>query len=134
MAVHVTNCLQALRNLRRPSEGETTLRLGNGDKVQVEHIGVISLLLSTSHVLELKNVVFVPLMRRNLISITCLDQDGYSCFFGNNNFKLYYDSSVIGIGTFCVGLYKIDLDHVFENFINTIVGNKRKRLDESLML
>ena len=33
--IHVTNSLQALRNLRKPSDGELIIRLGNGDKVEV---------------------------------------------------------------------------------------------------
>ena len=53
-------------------------------------------------------------------------------FFGNNNFKLYYDSSVVRTDTLSNGLYKINLDNVFEISINTIVRNKkkRKRLDD----
>ena len=44
--IHVTNSLQALRNLRKPSDGELIIQLGNGDKVEVEHIRDISLELS----------------------------------------------------------------------------------------
>ena len=52
-------------------------------------------------------------------------------FFGNNNFKLYYGFFIVRTGTFSGGLYKIDLDYVFENSINTIIGNKRKILDKT---
>ena len=56
-------------------------------------------------------------------------------FFCNNNFKLYYDSFVVVTSTCSDGLFKIGLDHVFENSINIVVGNKRKIFDEtSLML
>ena len=103
------------------------MRLGNGDKVQVEQIGVISLHLSTGYCLELKNVIFVPSMRRNLVSVTCLDQDGYFCYFGNKSFQLLHDSSVVGTGTLSGGLYKIDIDFDFEKTINTIVGNKKEK-------
>ena len=97
--IHVTNFMQALRNLRRSSEGELIVRLGNGDKVQVEQIGVISLCLSTGYCLELKNVVFIHFMRRNLVFVTCLDQDGYFCYFRNKSFQLLDDSSVVGTST-----------------------------------
>ena len=85
------------------------MSLDNGDKVQVEQIEVISLYLSNGHILELKNVIFVSSMKRNLISIVCLDQDWYFCYFGNNDFKLFYDSSIVEIGTLSDGLYKINL-------------------------
>ena len=111
-----------------------TLKLDNGNKVHVEHIGVISLFLLISCIIKLKNVVFVLSMRRISISITCLDQHGHSCFFSNNNFKLYYDSFIIRIGTLSDGLYKIDLDHIIENSMNTIVGNERKRFDKTFSI
>ena len=105
--IHVTNSLQALRNLKRLSEGEMVVRLENRDKVQVEQIRVISLYLFTTHFLKLKNVIFLPFMKRNLISIVYLDQKGYSCHFGNNKFKLFYDSYIVGTSTLSDGLYKI---------------------------
>ena len=81
VTIHVTNSLQALRNLRKPSIGELIIQFGNNDKVEVEHIGDISLGLSTRHTLELKNVVYVPSIWRNLISIAALDFDRYSYSF-----------------------------------------------------
>ena len=39
-----------------------------------------------------------------------------------------HDSSIVGTGTLSGGLYKIDIDFNFEKTINTIVGNKRKRI------
>ena len=129
--IHVTNSLQALRNLRKPSDGELIIRLGNGDKVEVQHVGDISLGLSTGHTLELRNVVYVPSMRRNLISVTALDFDGYYCFFGNRKFELFYNSCMVGSGMLSDGLYKIDLDPNFANSINTVIGKKRSRVDEN---
>ena len=65
----MTNSLQVPRNLRKSSDREFIIQLGNCDKVKVEHIGDISLGLSTRHILELKNVVYVPFVRRNLILV-----------------------------------------------------------------
>ena len=63
-----------------------------------------------------------------MVSITYLDQDGYSCYLGNKSFKLFHDSSVIGTGTLSDGLYKIDLDFDFEKLINTIVEINEREL------
>ena len=65
-----------------------------------------------------------------LISIVCLNWDGYSCHYENNSFKLFYDF-VVAIDTLSDDLYKINLDPNFENSINTIVEKKRKRIDET---
>ena len=89
VTIHVTNSLQALRNLRKPSDGELIIRLGNGDKIELDHKRDISVGLSTRHSLELKNIVYVPFMRRNLISIAALDFDGYSYSFGNRKLELF---------------------------------------------
>ena len=62
---------------------EDSIRLRNRDRVQVDQIEAISLILSFGHVLNLKDVVYVPSMRRNLISVVALDHDGYFCHFGN---------------------------------------------------
>ena len=116
-----------LRNLRKLSEGKLIIRLSNEDKVQVEQIGVISLYLSIGYCLKLKNVIFVLSVRRNLVSTTCLDQNGYFCYFENKIFKLFHDSSVVGTSTLIDGLYRIDLDFDFDKTINIIVGNKMKK-------
>ena len=70
-------------------------------------------------------------MRRNLISVTALDFDGYYCFFGNRKFELFYNSCMVGSGMLSDGLYKIDLDPNFANSINTVIGKKRSRVDEN---
>ena len=81
-----------------PNEGELMITVGNGASVKVEHIGVVSLELSTGHVLNLKDTVFVPSMRRNLISVSVLDDCGYSFHFSNKRVSLSYDSVVVGSG------------------------------------
>ena len=59
--------------MRKPSDGELIIQLGNGDKVEVKHVRDITLGLSIGHTLELKNVIYVPFIRRNLILVTTLD-------------------------------------------------------------
>ena len=60
--------------------------MGDGTRVQVAFSGVFILHLSTNIIIiiiiELKKVVFIPSIRRNLISIPILDRLGYSFLFG----------------------------------------------------
>ena len=51
--------------------------------MQVENIRVIALRLSSSHVLELRDTIYVFSMRMNLILVVTLDQCEYNCHFGN---------------------------------------------------
>ena len=81
--IHISNSLWELKNLRKPNEAKLIIKLWNGDKVHVEQIGAISLVLSSSHVLNLKDVVYVLSMRRNLILVVSLDHNGYYYNFGS---------------------------------------------------
>ena len=45
---------------------------------------------------ELKNVAYVPFIRRNLISVPILDKFGYSFLFGTGKVNLYRDSLLFG--------------------------------------
>lgn len=72
----------------------------------MEHIGVVKLPLSSRHVLELRDVAFVPSIGRNLIFVSLLDRCGYT--FGNGHVSLYYNSLVVGSSTLSDGLYMVD--------------------------
>ena len=101
------------------------MRIGNGDRVQVDHIGVVSLSLSIGHFLKLKNTVYMPLIGRNLIFVIALYHDGYTCLFGNGDFKLIYNSFTIGTIFLITILYKVNLNLKFKNSINTIIRKKK---------
>ena len=50
----------------------------DGTRIQVDFLGVVRLQLNTRIFLELQDMVFIPSIRRNLISIPILDRFGYS--------------------------------------------------------
>ena len=72
-------------------------------------------------------MVYVPFMKRSLISLVALDLARYTCSFGNKRYDLFYDSSMIGIGKLIDGWYKINLDLTFANLINIVIRKKKKR-------
>jgi hypothetical protein len=69
-----------MRTLRR---GETSIRVINGVEAEVEVIGELPLEMKNDFILRLHNVLYVPSLSRNLISISCLDDDGYDYQFDN---------------------------------------------------
>ena len=77
--VHVATSLQGIRNLRKPSEKESKLKVGSDIGIDVEHIEIVVLELDSSF----KLVFCVPSFRRNLISLSVLDKVGYSFTFAN---------------------------------------------------
>jgi hypothetical protein len=44
-------------------------------------VGDVHLELDTSFIMILRDVLFVPSLQRNLICMSCLDKDGYTCLF-----------------------------------------------------
>ena len=130
-SIHIANSLQGFVSKRRPSENEVSLCVGNGVQVKVEFIGVVKLSLESGFSLVLENTVFVPSMRRNLISISKLDESGFSFKFGNGKVELFYDSRLVGNSLLCDGLYRMTLASFGEVSCVTNVVKKRSLIRES---
>jgi hypothetical protein len=81
--IHVANFLQGFHTRRTLRRGERSIRVANGVEAEVEAIGELPLELNNGFILHLHNVLYVPSLSRNLISVSCLDDDGFDCQFGN---------------------------------------------------
>jgi hypothetical protein len=68
------------RTLQR---GERRIKVANGVEAQVEAIGDLSLDLDDDFVVKFSDVLYVPSLRRNLISVSRVDDDSYDCHFSN---------------------------------------------------
>jgi hypothetical protein len=82
------------RTIRR---GERSIRVANGVKAEVEAIGGLPLELNNDCILRLHNVLYVPSLSRNLIYVSCQDDDGYDCQFGNRQCLILFDNKVVGL-------------------------------------
>jgi transposase InsO family protein len=135
-SIHVTNSLHGFKSKRRPYDGEVAVYMGNGEKALVEFIGVVNLPLASGGVLVLDDVVYVPSLRRSLISVSKLDSSGFGFHFGNKRFVLYSGSREIASGALCDGLYKLDLDPNYPSSHNVFatIGSKRVNDEFSSML
>jgi hypothetical protein len=83
--IYVVNSLQGLSMRRTLPRGERTIRVANDEEAKVEANGELLLEISNDFTLYLHNVIYVPSMRRNLISVSCLDDGGFDCLFVRNN-------------------------------------------------
>ena len=82
--IYVANSLQGFHTRRTLQRGERRIKVVDGVKAEVEAIGDLSLELDDGFVLKLSDVIYVPSLCRNLISVSRLDDDGYDCHFGND--------------------------------------------------
>ena len=62
-------------------------------------------------------MAYIPLIKRNFISVPILDRIGYCFLFGTGKVKLYQDSLLIGTGVLCGNLYKLELSSFLIFFI-----------------
>ena len=96
--VHVANSLQGFRT-RTLQRGERRIKVANGVEAQVEAIGDLSRELVDGFLLKLSDVLFVPSLRRNLISVSRLDDDGYDCHFGNGKCQIVFNNKCVGLAS-----------------------------------
>ncbi|RVX02180.1 Retrovirus-related Pol polyprotein from transposon TNT 1-94 [Vitis vinifera] len=69
---HVCNSLQGFQETCQLSKGKVNIFLGDGTEVVVLAVGNIALNFKNNRTLFLKNVLYVPSIRRNLISVSSL--------------------------------------------------------------
>ncbi|KAM1649269.1 hypothetical protein ACFX14_010564 [Malus domestica] len=116
-SIHVTNSLQDFITKRTPNKDEVKVSVGNGRRVEVKAIGTARVKLDFGFILELENVVYVPTMRRKLVSVSKLVLLGFYFTLNNMGFNVFYNSSHIGSGSLCDGMFKFKLNSL-ENVFN----------------
>ena len=94
--VHVANSLQGFHSTRTTLRSERQIKVANGVQAEVEAVGDVSLELVNGFMLVLRDVLFVPSLHRNLISVSRLDKDGYGCHFENGKCELWFDNNCVG--------------------------------------
>jgi hypothetical protein len=114
--------------------GERTIRVANDEEAEVEAIGELPLEISNDFTLHLHDVLYVSSMRRNLIYVSCLDDDGFDCLFGKKQYLITFNDKIVGRALRHDKLYLLfikDSINVMcsENNVNVSSSkNKRKRL------
>jgi hypothetical protein len=91
MTIHVVNSLQGLSIRRELAKGQRSIIVVNGVEIEVKAIGDLAIELDDGFVLNLNNILFVPSLRRNIISVSCLDDENIHCHFGDGNCIMKYD-------------------------------------------
>jgi hypothetical protein len=116
--------------------GERAIRVANGEEAEVEAIEELPLEISNDFTLLLHDVLYVPSMRRNLISVSCLDDDGFDCLLDKKQCLITFNDKIVGRAMRHDKLYLLSI----KDFINVVCSennvnissskNKRKRIDD----
>jgi hypothetical protein len=133
-SVHVANSLQGLHTSQRLLKGRRTIRVANGVEAAVEAIGDIHLKLPNGFVLLLRDVLYVPSLRRKLISVSRLDDQHIHCHFSDRQCVIQFDNKDVGLAIRRGMLYlrsQSDVVNVLDIPENDPAsrGRKRKRSD-----
>jgi len=102
-------------------------------KALVEAVGTYRLKFDTRYHLDLLETLYLPILSRNLVSLSKLDVTGYSFNFGNGCFSLFKHNHLIGTSVLCDGLYKFKLDGLYVETVLTLhhnVGTKCSLVNE----
>ena len=105
---HICNSLQGFQETRKLNEGELFLALADGSRIPVVAVGVFNLCFE-SRVLILEDCLYVPNVRRNLISATYLGKHGY-CVILKDNVVIKKGKVLICSGNIVDGLYILTPD------------------------
>jgi hypothetical protein len=71
--------------------------VADGHESKVEAVGSLSLVLHGDFTLILNNVLYVPSLQINLISMYLFEDDGFEFLFGNNKCTIKFDNKVVGL-------------------------------------
>src|SRR5215216_5022953 len=126
---HICNSKQELRNKRRLARDEVMMRVKNGSKVDVITVGTLLLHLPSGLVLNLNNCYLVPALSMNIISGSCLLQDGYSFKSENKGCSIYMSNIFYGNAPEMNGLFLLNLDSSDTHVHN--IDAKRTKLNDN---
>jgi hypothetical protein len=121
--VHICNSLHEFIMKTSIRKGEQSLKVVDGKEACVEAFGSIVLHLHSIYKIHLNNVLYVPRLKRNLISIHLLDIDGFSCNFGDMKCLIKYNDADVGLAYLQDKLYLLSL---YESVLN-VCDDKDKR-------
>ncbi len=107
---HVCNTWQGFQETRRLSEGEISLLMGSDARVAAISLGTFKLVLLDGTTLYLKDCLYVPQVRRNLISVSKLDDMGYSFLF-RSKVTIKFRNKFVASGFKNDGLYFLHTLH-----------------------
>ena len=102
--------MQDFTTRRTPNKDEVKVSVGNGRTVEVKALGSVRLKLEFGFYLELDNVVYVPSMKRKLISISKLVLLGFYFTINKKGFNAFYESSQVGNGFMSDGMFQLKLN------------------------
>jgi hypothetical protein len=88
---------------------ERCIEVSNGVQADIEAVGDISLELAGGFTILLRDVLFVPSLHKNLLSVSRLDKDNYQCYFAHGKCAIWFKDAFMGVALLHNVLYFLSL-------------------------
>ena len=88
-------------------------------------MGVITLYFEGDKFLVLDDCLYVPGVRRNLVSVSCLSCNGYSSFFNKDSIFVKYNDNIICRGMLQDNIYLLNQYHCKLTHMKVIIRERR---------
>ena len=92
---HVCNSLKGIQETKRLAEREIYLLMGDTSHMAAVIVGVVTLHFEGGKKLVLSDCLYVPSVRRNLVSVSYLSCNGYSSLFNKDSIFIKYRDDII---------------------------------------
>jgi hypothetical protein len=102
---------------------ERSIEVANGVQGDIEAVGDISLELADGFMILLRDVLFVPSLHRNLISVSYLDKDSYECYFAHGKCVIWFKDACVSVALLHNELYLLSLRKKVQS-VCTLVENR----------
>ena len=97
--------------------------MGNGSHASVRSVGTVDLKFTSGKIVQLRNVQYVPIMNKNLVSDSLLCRDGFKVVLESNKVVVSKHGQFIGKGYECGDLFRFSLFDFSNKSMNHICGN-----------
>ncbi|KAK1605592.1 hypothetical protein QYE76_029265 [Lolium multiflorum] len=96
----------------------SSVMMGNGLHAIVHSVGTVDLKFTSGKIVQLKNVLHVPSIKKNLVSGFRLMKDGFKLVFESNKVVLTKYGTFVGKGYECEGMLRFSLKDFCDNVVN----------------
>jgi hypothetical protein len=93
--------------------------------------------LANGFTIMLRDVLFIPSLHRNLLSVSRLDKDSYECYFAHGKYAIWFKDASVGIALLHDELYLLSLCEKVHSVCNVngkiSLSNKEHKKRKELM-
>ena len=95
---HIVKDRELFMHFRKIPPNTKWVYVGNNARLEVQGVGICKISIKDGHCLHLVDVLYVPQIRRNLISVSCLLDLGFELTFHGNKVYLFSNKKFVGFG------------------------------------